>query len=116
LSPYCSSYFSQSHKFTPIEALIAATAGVAKLFIRSHELGMIKEGYYGYCILANGNTTNNIEVPQNHDIWTVIVVNGRVYKAGLKAYNGQPLFCRDNNGPVIIPDFPEVNMQMQKKY
>jgi imidazolonepropionase-like amidohydrolase len=88
LSPYCSSYFSQPHKFTPIEALIAATAGVAKLSMRPHELGMIKEGYYGYRILAYGNPTKDVEVPQNHGIWNVIVINGCVHKAGLKAYIG----------------------------
>ena len=31
--------------FTPMESILAATAGVAKLFMREDELGKIKEGY-----------------------------------------------------------------------
>jgi hypothetical protein len=36
--------------FTPHEAIIAATAGVAKLFMRGHELGAIRECriWWGY--------------------------------------------------------------------
>jgi imidazolonepropionase-like amidohydrolase len=68
--------------FTPMESIIAATAGVAKLFMRDHELGKIQEGYYADCILVDGDPLKEIEVLQDQDRLNVIVINGRVHKAG----------------------------------
>ena len=109
-------HFVKLLDFTPMEALIAATAGVAKLFMRSHELGMVKEGYYADCILVDGNPLEDIEVLQNHDKLNVIMINGRIHKAGRKEYIAPPVFGQDSNRHVIVPDFPEVKMQMQKNY
>ncbi|KUL89181.1 hypothetical protein ZTR_03784 [Talaromyces verruculosus] len=39
--------------FTPMESIVAATAGVAKLFMQEHELGKILPGYYADCILVD---------------------------------------------------------------
>jgi imidazolonepropionase-like amidohydrolase len=38
-------HFVKLLDFTPMEALVAATAGVAKIFMREEELGKIAEGY-----------------------------------------------------------------------
>jgi imidazolonepropionase-like amidohydrolase len=75
-------HFVQFLGFTPMESIIAATAGVAKLFMRDHELGKIQEGYYADCILVDGDPLMEIEVLQDQDRLNVIVINGRVHKAG----------------------------------
>lgn len=102
--------------FTPMESLIAATAGVAKLLMRDHELGKIQEGFYGDCILVDGNPLEDITVLQDHDKLNVIVINGRVHKAGRKEYVAPPVAGQDHNAHPIVPDFPEVKKDMQKNY
>ncbi|KAH6696664.1 isoaspartyl dipeptidase-like protein [Leptodontidium sp. MPI-SDFR-AT-0119] len=102
--------------FTPMESLIAATAGVAKLFMRENELGKIQEGFYGDCILVDGNPLEDITVLQDHDKLNVIVINGRVHKAGRKEYIAPPVAGQDSNSYPIVPDFPEVKKEMQKNY
>ncbi|KAF7869634.1 hypothetical protein EAF04_004418 [Stromatinia cepivora] len=67
--------------FTPMEAILAATAGVAKLFMREDELGKIQEGFYADCILVDGNPLEDISILQDHERLNVIVINGRVHKA-----------------------------------
>ncbi|TGO91756.1 hypothetical protein BPOR_0019g00160 [Botrytis porri] len=66
--------------FTPMEAIVAATAGVAKLFMREHELGKIQEGFYADCILVDGNPLEDITILQDGERLNV-VINGRVHKA-----------------------------------
>ncbi|OJZ80608.1 hypothetical protein ASPFODRAFT_52810 [Aspergillus luchuensis CBS 106.47] len=67
--------------FTPHEALIAATYGMAKLFMRSHEMGQIREGNYADCVLVNGDPLEDITLLQDHSKLDVIIINGRVHKA-----------------------------------
>lgn len=70
--------------FTPHEAIIAATAGVAALMMRSDELGKIQKGYYADCILVDGDPLADISILQDHSRLNVICINGRVHKAGAK--------------------------------
>lgn len=63
--------------FTPMESIVAATAGVAKLFMREDQLGKIKPGFFADCILVDGNPVENISVLQEHDKLNVIMINGR---------------------------------------
>ncbi|KAK5689001.1 hypothetical protein LTS10_000981 [Elasticomyces elasticus] len=72
--------------FTPMESLVAATAGVAKLFMREHELGKLKPGYFADLILVNGNPLEDIAVLQDHSKLDVIMINGRVHKASYKEF------------------------------
>ncbi|EON63745.1 hypothetical protein W97_02973 [Coniosporium apollinis CBS 100218] len=108
--------------FTSHESLIAATAGVAALLMRGHELGKIKEGYYADCILVDGNPLEDISILQDHDKLNIIVINGRVHKAGRREYVRDnvslPVAGQDGNVHPIAPDidFPEVKKQMQKAY
>lgn len=67
--------------FTPMESIIAATAGVAKLFMREDELGKIMPGYLADCILVDGDPLTDISVLQDHAKLSVIVINGRIHKA-----------------------------------
>lgn len=59
---------------------------MAKLFMRSHEMGQIKEGNYADCLIVDGNPLENIRMLQDHDLLNVIIINGRVHKAGVKEY------------------------------
>lgn len=56
---------------------MAATAGVAKLFMREEELGKIQPGFYADCILVDGDPLKDITILQDHDKINVIVINGR---------------------------------------
>lgn len=67
--------------FTPMESIIAATAGIAKLFMQEHELGKIAPGYYADCILIDGNPLDDISILQDHARLNVIMINGRIHKA-----------------------------------
>ena len=69
-----------------MESIVAATAGVAKLFMREDELGQIKPGYFADCILVDGNPIDNISVLQEHDKLNVIMINGRIHKASHKEF------------------------------
>ncbi|KAL1882873.1 hypothetical protein Daus18300_000511 [Diaporthe australafricana] len=73
--------------FTPHEAIIAATAGVAALMMRSDDLGKIQEGYYADCILVDGDPLADIRILQDHSRLNVICINGRVHKVGMEDCN-----------------------------
>lgn len=104
--------------FTPHEAIIAATSGMAALLMRSHELGKIQPGFYADCILVDGNPLEDITILQDHSKLNVICINGRVHKAGRREYVAPLVAGQDGNGHVIVPDLdiPEVKKQMQKQY
>ncbi|KAJ4388560.1 hypothetical protein N0V93_006018 [Gnomoniopsis smithogilvyi] len=63
-----------------MESIVAATAGVAKLFMREDELGKIKPGYLADCILVDGDPLADISILQDHAKLTVIMINGRLHK------------------------------------
>lgn len=67
--------------FTPMEAIISATAGVAKLFMQEQELGKVQPGYYADIILVDGDPLKDISFLQDHGKLNVIMVNGRIHKA-----------------------------------
>ncbi|ORY09214.1 putative fumarylacetoacetate hydrolase [Clohesyomyces aquaticus] len=58
--------------FTPMESILAATAGVAKLFMREDELGKVAPGFRGFNL--------------DHDKLDVIIINGRVHKISPTEY------------------------------
>jgi imidazolonepropionase-like amidohydrolase len=104
--------------FTPHEAIIASTIGVAKLMMREQDLGKVQVGYYADCILVDGNPLEDITVLQDHSKLNIICINGRVHKAGRKEHVPPPVAGQDNNAHVIVPDMdlPEVAKKMQKQY
>ncbi|KAK5936854.1 hypothetical protein PMZ80_010973 [Knufia obscura] len=79
-------HFVKLLDFTPMEAIVAATAGVAKLFMREEELGKIKPGYYADCVLVDGNPVEDVSILQDHDKLNVIMINGRIHKASYKEF------------------------------
>lgn len=79
-------HFVKLLDFTPMEAVIAATAGVAKLFMREDELGLVKPGYYADCVLVDGKPLEDITILQDHENLNVILINGRIHKAGWREH------------------------------
>ncbi|KUL81500.1 hypothetical protein ZTR_09986 [Talaromyces verruculosus] len=79
-------HFTKLFGFTAHEAIIASSYGVAKLFMRSHEMGQIKPGNYADCTIVDGDPLQNIEILQDHSKLNVILINGRVHKAGRREY------------------------------
>ncbi|RFU28794.1 hypothetical protein B7463_g7539, partial [Scytalidium lignicola] len=104
-------HFTKLLGFTPHEAIIAASYGVAKLFMLSHEMGQIKPGNYADCVLVNGDPLKNIEILQEHDKLNIIIINGRVHKAGRSEYLAA-------HQQVMVPatEYLEIKAQMQKAY
>lgn len=102
--------------FTAMESIVAATAGVTKLFMRENKLDKIHKGFYADCILVDGNLLEDIAVLQNYDKLNVIVINGRVHKTGRKEYVAPPVAGQDQIAHPLVPDFPEVKKEMQKNY
>ncbi|KAB8207872.1 hypothetical protein BDV34DRAFT_60315 [Aspergillus parasiticus] len=74
-------HFVKLLDFTPMESIVAATAGIAKLFMQEDELGKILPGYYADCILVDGDPLKDIAVLQDHSKLDVIMINGRIHKA-----------------------------------
>ncbi|KAF3386366.1 putative protein YisK [Penicillium rolfsii] len=80
-------HFVKLLEFTPMETIIAATAGVAKLFMQENELGKIRPGFYADIILVNGNPLDDITFLQDHSKLDVIMINGRIHKASPKDFD-----------------------------
>lgn len=91
-------HFVKLLDFTPMESILAATAGIAKLFMREDELGMVKPGYFADCILVDGNPLDDITVLQDHEKLNVIMINGRIHKASYKE------FLRMASSPTATPE------------
>lgn len=119
-------HFQDLLGFTSHESIISATAGVAKLFMREHELGKILPSYYADCILVDGNPLEDIAVLQDHGKLDVIIINGRVHKIGKKDGAGRVAAGAEgesNGSENGVGDeengqeeFPEVKRSMQKQY
>lgn len=86
-----------------MESILAATAGVAKLFMREDELGKVKPGYLADLILVDGNPLDDITILQNHDKLNVIMINGRIHKASYKE------FVQPQSNPVFMSPRPTTN-------
>ncbi|KAK4945758.1 hypothetical protein LTR10_015106 [Elasticomyces elasticus] len=107
-------HFKNLLGFTAHEAIIASTFGVASLFMRSHEMGQLKEGYFADCILVDGNPLEDVEVLQDHDKLNIILINGRVHKAARSEYL-PPSMATHGNNAIVPEDFPEVKATMQRE-
>lgn len=86
-----------------MESIIAATAGIAKLFMQENELGKIQPGFYADCILVNGDPIKDIAVLQDHDKLDVIMINGKIHKASASD------LVRPLAAPVLTPTAPRYN-------
>lgn len=82
--------------------------------MRSDVMGQIKIGNYADCVLVDGKPLDDVEVLQDHDKLNVIMINGRVHKAGRTEYVAPPIAGQDGNSHTIVPDYPQVKREMQK--
>lgn len=78
-------------------------------------MGQIKVGNYADCVLVDGKPLEDIEVLQDHSKLNIIIINGRVHKAGRREYLG-PKEQSEQHTIVEDTDFPEVKKDMQKNY
>ncbi|KAL3469167.1 hypothetical protein BJX99DRAFT_81428 [Aspergillus californicus] len=110
-------HFTNLLGFTPHEAIIAATYGVAKLFMRSHEMGQIKNGNFADCVLVDGNPLGDITILQDHSKLNVIMINGRVHKAGRKELLVPDMASQELTQRITQAiDELEIKAPMQKAY
>lgn len=52
--------------------------------MRSHEMGQIKAGNFADCVVVEGDPLKDITILQDHAKLNIIMINGRVHKAGRK--------------------------------
>lgn len=93
--------------------------------MRDNELGKILPGYYADCLLIDGDPLDDVTILQDHDKINIIIMNGRVHKAGRREYVRDfgivPIAGQDQNKHNIVPnmaaeDYPEIKKSMQKNY
>ncbi|KAF8119337.1 hypothetical protein EV363DRAFT_1386201 [Boletus edulis] len=68
--------------YTPMEAILSATALGGEVMLHPHELGKVQPGYYADLLLVDGNPLEDISVltPTNGKL-DVIMINGQIHKA-----------------------------------
>lgn len=77
-------YFVRLFDFTPMEALLAATAQGGEVMGRPQELGKIKEGYLADLILLDGDPLQDITLLQDQARITAVMKDG--------AFHREPVF------------------------
>ncbi|MFD4510655.1 amidohydrolase family protein [Streptomyces sp. NPDC058457] len=73
-------HFVERLGFTPMEAILSATALGGDIMLRSHELGKVRPGYLADLILVDGDPLADITVLQDHDRLNYIMKDGRFHK------------------------------------
>ena len=67
--------------YSPMEAIIAATAWGGELMGQPNELGLVKPGYYADLLLVDGNPLEDISLLSKHGKHLdMVLINGRVHK------------------------------------
>ncbi|KAG9312514.1 hypothetical protein JVU11DRAFT_6908 [Chiua virens] len=67
--------------FTPMEAILSATALGGEIMMHPHELGKVQPGYYADLILVDGNPLEDISVlTATNGKLDVIMINGQIHK------------------------------------
>jgi imidazolonepropionase-like amidohydrolase len=63
--------------FTPMEAILSATALGGEIMLHPHELGKVQPGYYADLLLVNGNPLEDISLLSHSENIEVIVMVSR---------------------------------------
>ncbi|KAH7922427.1 hypothetical protein BV22DRAFT_1070495 [Leucogyrophana mollusca] len=66
--------------FTPMEAILSATALGGEIMLHPEELGKVQPGYYADLLLVNGNPLEDITLLSHQENIDVIVMNGHIHK------------------------------------
>jgi len=68
--------------YTPMEAILSATALGGELMMHPHELGKVQPGYYADLILVDGNPLEDISIlTATKGKLDVIMINGQIHRA-----------------------------------
>jgi imidazolonepropionase-like amidohydrolase len=73
-------HFVERLGFTPMEAIISATAWGGQIMLRPGELGQVQPGYLADMILVDGNPLDDITILQDHGKLLYIMKDGRFHK------------------------------------
>ncbi len=72
-------------RYTPTEALVAATKSGGELMGMESELGQIKPGYLADLLIVNGDPTEDVSILQDKNNLRVIMKDGKFHKAPTRA-------------------------------
>lgn len=73
-------HFIELLGFTPMEAILSATALGGEIMLRPDELGKVAPGYLADLILVDGDPLADITVLQDHDKLHYVMKDGRFHK------------------------------------
>jgi imidazolonepropionase-like amidohydrolase len=73
-------HFVERLGFTPMEAILSATARGGEIMLRPGELGKVQPGYLADLILVDGDPLADITLLQDHDRLHAIMKDGRFHK------------------------------------
>ncbi|KAJ9259635.1 hypothetical protein DTO212C5_8589 [Paecilomyces variotii] len=106
-------HFVNLFGYTPMEAIISATAWGGEIMGHAEELGKVLPGYYADVILVNGNPLEDIEVLQNTEYIHAIMINGHVHK-NIPVREQVPWEAHPTTLPVLNKD-GSVDWKMEKR-
>lgn len=78
--------------------------------MRDNEMGQVKVGNYADCILVDGKPLEEIEVLQDHNRLNIVMINGKVHKAGQKEYVPPPVAGSNGDSSAIVPDLKDLSV------
>lgn len=81
-------HFVERLQFTPMEAILSATALGGEIMLQPDELGKVQPGYYADLLLVDGDPLADITVLQDHDKLNAIMKNGQFHKDPDTRQNG----------------------------
>ncbi|WP_214366725.1 metal-dependent hydrolase family protein [Pseudonocardia sp. H11422] len=73
-------HFVERLGFTPMEAILSATALGGEIMLRPDELGKVQPGYLADLLLVDGDPLADITILQDHDRLHYIMKDGRFHK------------------------------------
>lgn len=73
-------HFVERLQFTPMEAILSATALGGAIMLQPDELGKVQPGYYADLLLVDGDPLADITVLQDHDKLSAIMKNGQFHR------------------------------------
>ena len=84
-TPHCQNakdleYFVKLLGFTPMEALLSATALGGQIMMKGNELGQVKDGYLADLLLVDGDPISNIAVLREPARLLAVMKDGEFYK------------------------------------
>jgi imidazolonepropionase-like amidohydrolase len=73
-------HFVERFGFSPMEAVLAATALGGEIMLQPDELGKVQPGYLADLLLVDGDPLADITVLQDHDKLNLVMKDGKIHK------------------------------------